>query len=347
MLFFTESVMCRDWLDTNAKAKEECIMKRLFGGVAVLLTLSMLVFLPLVGEAKEFPARGIDIVVPFGPGSGTDTTMRALAPELEKALGVPVVVINAEGSGGLKGMEFASKQPADGYTLFCHTPTHILAEIQNLSSISLTKNFIPVARLVQDSVLVTAGVKGRFKTWDEMVEFAKANPGKVTVAGLSPKGIDAVSMKMIAKAAGIELNFVPFGGGAEAKSALLGGHVDLANDDPANSIELVKAGEMNALLVATDQRLAAFPDTPTSYEKGINITVGPWRGLATIKGTPPEIVAKLEEAVKKAYESESFQKWMKDRMLDQRPGWMGSAELQKKWEEDIAFFSNAFKELGL
>jgi tripartite-type tricarboxylate transporter receptor subunit TctC len=100
------------------------------------------------------------------------------------------------------------------------------------------------------------------------------------------------------------------------------------------------------LLVATDQRLAAFPDTPTSYER-YQYHGRPLARSCHDKGNAPEIVAKLEEAVKKAYESESFQKWMKDRMLDQRPGWMGSADLQKKWEEDIAFFSNAFKELGL
>ncbi|MDI9390778.1 MAG: tripartite tricarboxylate transporter substrate binding protein [Synergistota bacterium] len=315
-------------------------------GLALSIVLVLALFFT-AGEAKEFPTRRIDIVVPFGPGSGTDTTMRAFAPELQKVLGVPVVAMNVEGSGGLAGMEFAAKQPADGYTLFCHTPTHILAEIQNLSPISLTKHFVPVARLIQNSVLVVTSAKGRFKTWDEMVEFAKAHPGEVTVGGYSPKGIDAIAMKMIERAAGIELTFVPFGGGGEAKAALLGGHIDLTNDDPENCIELAKAGEIIPLLVAAEKRLPAFPDTPTTLEKGINIVVGPWRGLAVRKDTSPEIITKLEEAIKKAYESEGFQNWLKTTGLDQIPGWMGSAELQKKWEDDIAFFAKAFKELGL
>jgi tripartite-type tricarboxylate transporter receptor subunit TctC len=273
--------------------------------------------------------------------------MRALAPSLQKVLGVPVVVLNQEGSGGLRGMEYAAKQPADGYTLFLHTPTHILSEVQNLSSVSLTNNFDPVVCLVQDSVLVVASAKGRFKDWSETAAYANEHPGEVTVAGMSPKGIDAISMRMIVKAAGVDITFVPFGSGAEVNSAILGGHVDLGNQGPAETLEMVKGGEMKAFLVANDKRLPAFPDTPTTYDMGLQVTTGPWRALAAPKGTPPEIIAKLEDAIKKAYESEEFQKWLKDVMLDQRPGWKDSKGLGELWKNDLEFFKNAFKELNL
>lgn len=310
--------------------------------VASTLLLSSVAF-----AAKAFPARKIDVVIPYGPGSGTDTTMRALAPSLQKVLGVPVVVQNVAGSGGLRGMEHAAKQPADGYTIFMCTPTHILAQVQNLSSVKLTENFDPLVGLVQDSVLVTTSSKGRFKSWKDVVTFAKANPGKVTVAGMSPKGIDAVSMRMIAKGAGIDITFVPFGSGAEATSAILGGHVDLGNEGPADAFDMIQGGEERALLVSSDKRLAGLPDVPTTYDEGINVTTGPWRALAVPKGTPPEIIATLEKAVEKAFNSKEFQTWRTKVMLDQRPGWKTSKELGKKWQDDLVFFTQAFKDLGL
>jgi Uncharacterized protein conserved in bacteria len=318
-----------------------------FTQLLLLCIAATLLFASASFAAAKFPVRKIDIVVPFGPGSGTDTTMRALAPSLQKVLGVPIVVQNQAGSGGLRGMEYAAKQPADGYTLFMHTPTHIIAQVSNLSKVKLTENFDPLVGLVQDSVLVTTSAKGRFKVWKDVVDFARQNPGKVTVAGMSPKGIDAVSMRMIAKGAGIDITFVPFGSGAEATSAILGGHVDLANEGPAEAYDMIQGGELRALIVSSDKRLADLPDVPTTHDEGINVTTGPWRALAVPKGTPADIVKILEDALEKAFNSEEFQTWRKRVMLDQRPGWRRSQELGQKWKEDIEFFTNAFRELGL
>ena len=309
--------------------------------IAALLSASV----SIAGE--KFPVRKIDVIVPYGPGSGTDTTMRALAPSLQKVLGVPVVVQNVAGSGGLRGMEFSAKQPPDGYTLFMCTPTHILAQIQKLSPINLTEKFDPLVGLVQDSTLVTTKAGGRFKTWKEMAAYAKDHPGEVTVAGLSPKGIDAVSMRMLAKAAGIELTFVPFGSGAEATSAILGGHVDLANEGPADAYDMIMGGEQLALLVASDRRLSDLPDVPTSIDEGLNVVTGPWRALCVPKGVDAEKMVILQDALEKAFNSPEFQEWLKKTMLDQRPGWRRSEDLGKKWQEDLEFFTNAFKELGL
>lgn len=309
--------------------------------IAALLSVSV----SMAGE--KFPVRKIDVIVPYGPGSGTDTTMRALAPSLQKVLGVPVVVQNVAGSGGLRGMEFSAKQPADGYTLFMCTPTHILAQIQKLSPISLTEKFDPLVGLVQDSTLVTTKANSRFKSWKEMVAYAKEHPGEVTVAGLSPKGIDAVSMRMLAKAAGIDITFVPFGSGAEATSAILGGHVDLANEGPADAYDMIMGGEQLALLVASDRRLSDLPDVPTSIDEGLNVVTGPWRALCVPKGVDAEKIKVLEDALEQAFNSPEFQEWLKKMMLDQRPGWRKSEDLGKKWQEDLEFFTTAFKELGL
>ena len=254
---------------------------------------------------------------------------------------------NVSGSGGLRSMEFASKQPADGYTMFMCTPTHILSIVQNLSPVVLTKDFDPVSGLVQDSTLVTTSAKGRFKTWEEMAAFAKDHPGEVTIAGLSPKGIDAISMRMLGKAAGIDITFVPFASGAESTSAILGGHIDLGNEGPADAYDMIMGNEQIALLVASEKRLAGLPDAPTSIDLGLNVVTGPWRSYAVPKGTPPERIKILQDAIHEAHKSPEFQAWLKEMTLDQRPGLRTSEELGKKWEDDLEFFTKAFKELGL
>jgi len=262
-------------------------------------------------------------------------------------LGVPVVVTNMEGGGGIIGMEYVNKQPADGYTFMIHSPTHLLLSIQKLSEVDLIKDFVPVTRLVQDSVLITASSNGRFKTWDEVVAWAEDHPGDVTIGAQAPKGVDAITVRMISAGAGIETKFIPFDGGAEVKSAMLGGHIDLSNDDPINALALVQSGELNALLVGNDKRLPGFPDTPCTVELGIDVTAGPWRGISARKDTPEEAIKGMEVAIAEAMKSAQWQDFAKKAMLDQRPGYANAEEFSKIWEEQYQFYSDAFEKFGL
>ena len=321
-------------------------MKRMIIMVLVVI-LSLTANASLVFAAPNFPTRRVEIIVPFGPGSGTDTTARAIAAPLEKVLGVPVIVQNVEGSSGLRGLEHASRQPADGYTIFLNNTTHILLQAQNISPIALTESFDPLVCLVQDSVLFTAAANGRFKTWKEVVAHAKENPGDVTVSGSSPRGIDGLSTLMTAKGAGIEVTFVSFNSGAEAMTAILGGHVDLGNMGPADAAEMIESGEMIGLLITSENRLSTVPDVPTTVEEGINVTAGAWRGLAVPKGTPPEVIAILESAIREAYDSPEFQQWLVDFSLDERYAWKNSKEFGEFWRSELEQFRGAFAELGL
>jgi tripartite-type tricarboxylate transporter receptor subunit TctC len=334
-------------------------MKKVYLGiVTILIVLFLLLSLSACsgtvstkesGEGEEFEfKRKIELVVGFGAGSGTDTTSRAIAPVLEKILGVPVVVTNIEGSGGVKGLEYAAKQPADGYTYMITTQSLILADIQELSKTRIMEDFVPVTRLVQSSVLVATREDSQFNTWDEVVEYAKDNPGKLKIGAQTPKGIDALSSRVIFSAFGIDIPFVAFNSGAETKSAVLGGHIEFINADPSEMGDLIEAGEMKGLIVANDERLPMLPDVPCAGDFGHpEVTLGPWRGFVAKKGTPQEALDAMEVAMKKAYESETFQDWLKITGLDQREGYAGQKEFGEIMKEDEAMLRQIFDEYGL
>ncbi len=319
-----------------------------FSFLLVLIMMTGCSSSPTTGANEpQWPDRKVDLVVPYGVGGGMDTTMRAFAPILEKELGVPVVITNIEGSGALKGMEYVNNQPADGYTLLAFSPTHLLASIQNLSEVDIMEDFVPVSRLVCDVLVVTGSPKGRFQTFEEVVSWSKENPGDVKIGGLTPKGIDAIGIRMIGEAAGVDMTFIPFDGGAEVKAAMLGGHIDISNDDPINVLPLVKSGDLKALVVANKDRLPGFPDTPSTFELGLEVEAGTWRALAFKKGTPEEAMKGMEAAIASALITPEWKEFEKKNMLDQKPGYANIEEFSKLIQSEYKYFEKAFAELGL
>ena len=282
----------------------------------------------------NYPKRKIEIVVGFGTGSGTDLTARGIAKPLEAILGIPVVVTNIEGSQGIKGMEYVTKQPADGYTLFITTQTQLLAQINDLSRVKITEDFDPVCRLVHDVVLITANAKGRFKNFQELQAYAKEHPGDVKIGGLTATGVDAVAVRQFCEKSGAEIEYVSFAGGAEISSALLGGHIDLACSEVADAIPLIEAGELIGIAVLAERRLEGAPNIPCSVELGVDATMGAWRGLSIKKGTDPEIIKYLNEKIVEAMKSEDWQKFLNVSMLNQRPGFAGYEEFGKLWKSE-------------
>lgn len=284
-----------------------------------------------------FPERKVEIVVGFGPGSGTDITARALSEPLSEVLGVPVVVTNIEGSQGLNGLDYVYKQPADGYTLMLTTQTQLITQIYGLSEIKFTEEFDPVSRLCHDVTILGASSSGRFKTLEELTEFAKANPKAVKIAGLAATGLDGMIIKQFVENSGMELDLVSFGGTSDCLSALLGNHVDLTICEIATAKSLMDAGDMIGMMVLAENKLDGV-DIPCSVDLGIEATIGAWRGLSIKKGTDPEIIKYLEDAIAKAMESESWQEFLANNMLNYREGYANSEQFRAIWEEEYAFF---------
>lgn len=302
--------------------------------VLLVLTLAMAGCSPRETQEPGFKfTRNIEIVVPWGAGGGADTTVRAFAPHLEKALGVSVVVNNVSGGGGVMGFEHANRQPADGYTFMLGTQSHLLAHFQGLTSVNPTEAFIPVVRLVHDTNILVASTRAPFKNFDELLTYIKANPGVVKAGVLTVTGLDAFMIRETFLEAGVEVPLVPFSTGAELNAAVLGGHVHLAVVGPAEVKGLLASGDMQAIVVASEQRIAMLPDVTSTGEKNIDSYLGPMRAIFAKSGTPEAALKAFEAAAVTAHASTEFQAWMKANALDQRPAFANSTDLKNIWAE--------------
>lgn len=320
------------------------VLKTVFVGTAMVLAAAA------VQAADAYPSRTIEIIVPSGSGGGQDTLVRFIQPMLEKDLGVSVRVTNVPGGGHTKGIMYSYKAPADGYVVHCESPSGIIADVFKKMPIKFIEEFVPVARLQREQGYLWTGANSRFKSLKDLIDFAKKNPGKVTVAISSPGGVDDASLGHFAQEAGIEVAIVPIDSGGERMAATIAGHVDLMYEEFSAVGDMMKAGKMVALVGLMDERLQTpdLKDIPAAGEFGLKgwDLAGTWRGFAVRKGTPQEAIDRLEVAFKKIYDSAEYQKYAQENGLDATPGWMGQAEFAKLWASNYDAFNKAFKKLG-
>lgn len=318
-----------------------------------ILAVSVLILALVVGsigtaastKPAGYPARSIEVVVAFGPGGGTDIFARSIGMPLRKILGVPLVITNISGAAGAVGTAYVGKQPADGYTILAIGTDMVITDAFKRCEFT-HDDFVPIARVQHDQSMFWVRKDSPYKTIQDVIADAKANPGKVKFGITSPAGFDEVLVSKFAKEAGIKVTIVPFNAGSETSAALLGGHVDIMHEEPGPAISLYESKMIRPLVVMTDERLPAFPDVPTAKELGYDVTLGIWRGFFVKKGTPPEIVKYLEEAVKKASQDPVYKAVERQQMLDQRPGFLGSEDTAKFVEQEYGIYSEILRDLG-
>lgn len=322
--------------------------------LALVLSLAMIAVLAFTGCSKpaepEAPAAGgetpaategfvferkIELVCPWGSGGGADTTLRAFASALEKEIGVPVVVNNVEGGGGVQGSEYLQKQPADGYSYQIGTQSLLVVNLQKLMSFDWAAETVPVVKLVHDTNIIVAAKDAPFNNLKELVEYAKANPGTVKAGVLTITGVDALMVAQTFELAGVEIPLVAFNNGAELNAAILGGHISLAVAGPAETKGLIESGDMKGIVAGAENRLSILPDVETTTENGIDSLLGPMRGIFAKKGTPEEAIKAFSEAATKAAASQEFQDFLKNNALDQRPAFAPYDEFQGIWAEQV------------
>nr|WP_249142784.1 MULTISPECIES: tripartite tricarboxylate transporter substrate binding protein [unclassified Bradyrhizobium] len=253
-------------------------------------------------KALDYPSRPITLIVPWPAGGSTDVALRAIADVASKRLGQPIVVDNKAGGGGTVGPAImaASAKP-DGYTISqIPVPVFRLPLMHDVSW-DPGKDFTYILNLTGYTFGITTNAGSPFKTWKDVVDFAKANPGKVTYATPGTGTSLHIGMEQLASLAGIKLTQVPFKGTAESNAAVLGSHTML-QVDASGWKPLVEAGKLRLLMVWTENRSDNFPDVPTLKELGYPLVIdSPW-GIAGPKGMDPEVVAKLHDAFKQAIE---------------------------------------------
>lgn len=253
-------------------------------------------------SAQEYPTKPITLIVPWPAGGSTDISMRAIADAASKHLGQPIAVDNKGGGGGTVGpATMAAASKPDGYTISQIPITVFRLPLMQDVSWNPEKDFSYIIHLTGYTFGVTTHADSQFKTWKDVVDFAKANPGKVTYATPGAGTSLHVGMEQIAGLAGIKLTQVPFKGGAETNAAVLGQHTMLQADSTGWR-PLVDAGKLRLLMVWTDKRSPNFPDVPTLKEIGYPMVYDSPFGIAGPKGMDPKIVAKLHDAFKKAIE---------------------------------------------
>ncbi len=278
--------------------------------------------------------RPVEFIITFGPGSGTDTTIRALQAALERELGVGIKINNVEGAGGVVGAEFFANQPKDGYTFAMYTPSHIIAAVNGTTNFDIFNDTIPVARLVHDSNCLLLGKHVPYSTVAEMIEYCDANPDYIpTVGMMSIQGIDGVSTGQFFDELGIEATFIPYGSGSEANAAVMGGHTDMVLTSPFDGVAYVESGDMKALVLLAEQRGTTMPDVECTGELGINAYIGPWRAIVAYKGTPQAAIDALEAAIMRADADPAWTSWKQTVGLMDRPGFTGQEGMGKVWTE--------------
>lgn len=269
----------------------------------------MMLFLTLLAVfafGKSYPSKNINMVVPFSAGGGTDAVARKLGSLMEKELGTSVVIVNKTGGAGAVGMTYGATQKKDGYTITMITREIVSLPLMKLSPINY-QNFELVSLVNVDPTVVVVEKDSKYKTVDDIIAEAKANPEKVKFASTAKPNFYALAIE---NEAGVKFNHIPYNGAGEVIPALLGKHADFSLMGPGEVIGQLKAGQLKALGIMADNRIETLPDVPTLKELGHNVVSGTWRGIAVPKGTPKEIVDTLDAAIKKVTESEDFKEFM-------------------------------------
>ena len=277
-------------------------MKRILHSL-LSATMIAVVFAPAPALAQAFPSKPIKIIVPFGAGSGTDLLARVVGERISETLGVPVVAENREGAGGLVGATATQKSPADGYTIMMAANPFVVApHLQATLPYDVEKDFAPVAKIgVLPMALVTAS-SSPYRTVAELVEFAKANPGKLNYANSGKGSPSHLEMELIKQALGLQIQDIPYKSVGQAMTDTLGGQVALYFPTVPAAYAQHKSGKLRILGIGSAKRAAQAPDVPTLAEAlgkpGWEATV--WYGFVAPAGTPREAIARLSDAIVKA-----------------------------------------------
>lgn len=278
-------------------------VKTLFTGAALALT-------ALSAAAQDYPTRSITIIVPYSPGS-TDTMARTLAEGMSQELDQPVVVETRPGAGGTIGAASVANADPDGYTLlFSVSSVQTVAPHQRELPYSFD-SLIPVARVAVGPNMMAARTGAPFDTVEELVAYAKENPGEVSYGSAGTGGATHIAAEAFARAAGVELFHIPFDGVTPAVAATVAGDVDLVLGFASAILPQSESGKLVALAQLSEERTDVASDVPTLIESGVDLSLPPNTGLWAPAGTPDDIIEKLSTAAKIAATSEQFKTFAK------------------------------------
>ncbi len=308
--------------------------------LSILFVLSLIIVMPV--QAAEFPAKEVQITIPWAAGGATDLIFRALAATTGKYLGKAVVVVNRPGGAGAVGYTEVMKAPPDGYTLVSAiTPLTILPH--QVTTAFSYKRFDPVINIVKDPGMFLVKSDAPWRNFRDFLEYARKNPDMITVGNSGSGGGVHLIALAFEKAAGVKFNHIPFAGGGPSVTALLGSHINAVTVSPPEGIEHVKAGKLKIIALFAEKRFEFFPEVPTVKEQGVDFVMGQWRGLATPKGTSPAVIKRLHDAFKQGMDDPAFVKNAKDMVVNL--SYLGPEPFGKLMAYDDEFYAKLIKEI--
>ena len=283
--------------------------RRTIRHVFSIFLVTLFFFLSFQPGWADFPTQPINLYVGWGAGGSTDVTLRALSEAASKILGQPIVVTNKPGGGSAVCLALLKKEKPDGYTIANISAAGILSQYMRKVPYDALQDFTPIMRYGDYTFGVVVRSEAPWKTFKELVEYAKANPGKIKYSTSGAGTFHHLAMEALAKTQGISWVHIPYKGGHAATTAILGGHVDVE----ACSSEwkpYVESGRLRLLSTYNPERLAKFPDVPPWVDVGYPVAASSLVGIVGPKGIPRPVVDKLHGAYKKALEDAGFKKAM-------------------------------------
>jgi tripartite-type tricarboxylate transporter receptor subunit TctC len=259
---------------------------------------------PAAHAQSGYPAKPIRLVVPYTPGASNDTLSRATADSMSPLLGQPVVIDNRPGAGGMIGAEYAARSAADGYTILNVQASFATnAAIRAKMPYDVSRDFAYIGMMAKSPMIVVVHPSMPVKSVKELIALARKRPGELNYGSSGTGGSNHLATELFARTANINITHVPYKSIGPALTDLVGGHVQMVITSLPSALVQVKAGRLKALAVAGEQRSTFAPDIPTCKESGVPYVSELWWGLAAPAKTPPEIIDKLSETLRKAMQT--------------------------------------------
>ncbi len=319
-------------------------MRRMIRTAAALLAL--LAALPAAAQAPfPEPGRPVTVIVPYPPGGGSDVTARALAPELERALGTSIVIVNRPGAGSQIGMAELARARPDGYTLaYGLWPSTFTLYLDPSRRAPFNRDsFVPLAMHVIDPGTILVPASSPIRSFADLVAAARARPGQLAMGGPGILGWEHINSILLQRALGIEFNLVHFQGAAPAVTALIASQIDVMMSSSGTAVTQSRGGLVRVLAVLSPQPNPFLPGVPTLASLGTPLSAGSARGFVAPAGTPEPVVRRLAAALETAITSPAHREQLQRLGLDIT--FMGPAEFAAYWNREEAAMRPVVEEI--
>lgn len=313
----------------------------------LLCLVFILLFTELASSQEEdiakYPSRPITFIFPYAAGANLDLAFRLLTKEAEKFLGQPIMVVNKVGGGGTIGVAAVAAAKPDGYTIGQTGGSAMFVEpFFEKVPYHPVKDFRQIIQVVSSSMGLVVRADSPYKRFQDIVEYARKNPKKLTYGTAGAKNMQYFVISQIAKREKVEFALVPFKAGSEAEMALLGGHIQFVAGGYSHS--LIEAGKTRLLLLLREERSPLNPEIPILKDIGYDLPCPMYASVACAKGVPDGIVKKLEQAFTEATKQPAFIKGMKDLKAD--TFYRNGKEMEEYVARNYSFFAELLKEMG-